>query len=249
MDGKARSPAGWIVAVIVVLAVFGVGFFLWRAMEEQATPPPEFPGLAEDPDPALHGTVAWVDVSDGCVKMIAASGAAQRTLACIEEEVTGGVALEWLDDGRLQMTKYDWPMPDPMVVAWRRIVDPATLEVEDVPAAGAPRTPPLLREPGPAPDGSRVVTEVEGGRMTITLEGAGGDRMLFDGRGAPDYGTSGFPPMWSADQQWLLVNDGRLLVVTIAEPAVTRILVEDTSSWTSAGIPGVALTGEDLLAP
>lgn len=247
MNRKASGHVGLITALAIV-AVGAAGFLVWRSLEEQSKPPPSFPLLTDDPDPALRGTVAWVDTTDNCVKAISASGSARRELYCIEGgDITGGVVLAWLPDGRLEMTLYEWPMPASIRAVWRKVVDVGTLTIEDASIEGVPNTPPAPAQPAPTPEGAEVVVTADGGRLTIALDDEVGSRVLFDGEGAPDYGTEPFPPIWSPDWEWILVNDGRLIVVTVDDPPVARILVEDTSSWTSARIPGVAVTGEDLL--
>jgi hypothetical protein len=44
-----------------------------------------------------------------------------------------------------------------------------------------------------------------------------------------------------------VVSDGRLLVVTTTATPTVRILVRSPASYTSAGIVGFAVTGENLL--
>jgi hypothetical protein len=251
MDRPPRGNKGLFILVVVVLALAGMGTCAYVGLRNYSTPPPDFPLLVDDPDPTLHGTVAFVDAwEDTCVRVIAASGTVSKEVYCLDKANPGeGPALAWLPDGRLEMILYDWPPEEPIRPRWRKIVDVATLAVEDASLEGVADEPLHLTAPGPTPDGrSLMIESAHGGTISILIEdGSGGYRSLLNASGNPDYGITHEYPIWSPDFEWLLVNDGRWLIVTVADPAVTRILAETPATFFSSGIAAVAITEEDLL--
>ena len=248
MERPPREHLGRTIALVVgIVVVAGLGFAFWRGMVAYSTPPPEFPLLTDDPDPALHGTVAYFDSASSCVRLIAASGAASKEVYCLGDEPLGeGPALAWLPDGHLEMIMYDWPPEEPIRPRWRRIVDVITLAVETASLEGVPDEPVHLDEPVTSPDGARILTTVEGGRILITVEDAAGTRELMDAKASPEYHLPQSYPMWSPDWQWLLADDGRLVIMTV-EASSVRTLVATGVGFPSSGIAAVAITAEDLL--
>jgi hypothetical protein len=222
--------------VLGALVLVG-GFFFGRALWWSLRPTPEFPALADNPDPTLQGTVAfWKPYpDDDCVYLVAASGGTPIELTCFEDADAGGGELVWLRDGRLQVTAY---AGDQESAAVRKIVDVETGEVEEVPTDEIPeRSDPPTEVPGP--NGEVVTSSSSRGNLTVSLTADQGTRTLLS-VGAPETYTFG-PPAWSADAGWFVVKDDldRLLVITTSEPSQTRVLVD--GGW------GAAVTDADLI--
>lgn len=251
---------GLLVAAVVAVAVIGavVAGLLIRDMILYTKKPPTFPSLATSPDPSLRGTIAYVEgvgpsgrpPDQRCVWVVAAAGQPSKAAWCFDQALAvGPLALAWRPDGRLQVTSYRWPTGQRMSGVWSKLVDIRRGSVEDVPQAQVPTTPP----PPPAvienPNGDRVTARSRSGQVTVTLSGPSGERTLLSAQGGLQYQLS-FNPEWSPDWKWVLVNDGeakRLLIITVDDPAQTRVLATNVASELSAGIPQYAVTGADLL--
>ena len=230
-SGRRRVVVAVVVGVALVVAVGG--FFVARALWWSLRPTPEFSSLVAEPDESLVGTVAFIRPfpKDDCVWTVAAAGGEPEEVACIEG---GAGALEWLPDGRLQSTRYKGGEGTSDTGSW--IIDVATGEVEEVPADEIPpRTePPTVV----GPDGERIETRSERGRLTMTMTAGGETRTLLSVP-APDTYTFG-QPVWSPDGEWFVVKDDldHLLSVTTADDSTTRVLVE--------GGFGQAITGDQV---
>ena len=259
---------GVVVAIVVVLAVLVV-----REMRRQAIPPPSFPSLQQSPDSSLHGTVAYlagsqkfagaVDKSGTgsksglptwCVRVVAAAGSPAKNAVCItSQELEGmvGPQLRWRSDGRLEVTMFRSSGKSgtaPVGPGWQKLVDVRTGAVQDVAAANVPAAP-THADTRVAPKGERVAITNSNGHVEVLLKTSAGSRPLLSAKGNPSYGMT--VAGWSSDGKWLLVNDGRLLLVTVADPAETRVLVEDPAAYgdvDGAGITQtVAATSADVL--
>ena len=124
-----------LVAVVAVVVVAGVV----ATVREATRKVPSFPSLTEHPDPSLHGTVAYY-AKDGCVHIVAASGAADKLVPCLprgqdvkQAEKLGkliGPQLVWLPDGRLEVTMFRMTGPpgpgETWHKGWQKRVDVAT---------------------------------------------------------------------------------------------------------------------------
>ena len=257
--GKPMWP--YVVGAIVVgLGV--IAFFLIKGIKEYNRPAPEFPSLADSPDPSLHGTVAYfadtydeaTQTGSGCVRLVAAAGGPSRELTGLcftDEDGLTGPQLAFLPDGRLQVTMFRWPTDQPLVVAWQKIVDVATGEVEEVPAGQLPAAPfPLA--PGVGPAGETIRAKSTGGHAEIVLiDAAGTERTLMSATVSPEYQIRA---TWGARGEWILADDGRLLVVTLGDPAATRVLVAAHGGVGGYGstdplLVTFAVTDADLLTP
>lgn len=249
MDRPSGGNKGIVILVVIVFLIVGMGTCAYIGVRNMNTEPPDFPLLNENPDPNLHGTVAYLDEATWCVRIVAASGADSRQVYCLDQKAGGeGPALAWLPDGRLEMIMYDFPSHQPLTLRWRKIVDVTTFEVEDASLEGLPDEPVPNMPPGPTPDGRSIMIEsAGGGTISILIEDGTSYRSLLNASGNNNYGILGSYPIWSPDYEWLLVHDGRLLIVTVADPAVTRILVVNPVGFPGSGIPGVAITAADLL--
>ncbi|MEI7548370.1 MAG: hypothetical protein WCK21_09975, partial [Actinomycetota bacterium] len=183
---------------------------------------PKFGSLAAQPDSALRGTVAFLKPypDNGCVWVVAASGAKPKKVACVD----GGAGdLKWRPDGRIQSTRYKGGEGTGDTRSW--IFDVATGAVEDVPLDQIPpqKNPPSVVA---GPRGEKVTSRSENGRLTTTMSDQTETRTLL-AVDAPGTYTLG-QPTWSSDGEWFIVKDDldRLLLVTTADPSRTRVLVD-----------------------
>jgi len=254
-----RSPLRPRIVGAAVVGVAVAGFFVVRGLVAYSRPNPVFPSLADSPDPSLQGTVAYYDISTSCVRMVAAAGQPSRDVLCLSEEETFnpaqdayGPLLAWLSDGRLQVTMFLWGERHTEAEAagwWQKIVDVTTGAVEEVPAAAVPDTLPETTEPALGPSGEQVEVTSGGGHVEIVLTDAAGSRTLLSTVGSTDY-TVKVPPTWSPDGRWIVVENGagEVVLITIDNPAVTRILTTNAMPWLGwGGRTHLAVTGANLL--
>jgi len=256
-SARERPVWPWVVAAIVVAALV-FGFFAVRDLIAFGRPAPGFPALAEDPDPSLHGTVAYfamdendkTQVQSGCVRVVAAAGTPSRDLLCLTDAgYDTGPELAFLPDGRLQVTMYSWPTDQDLAVSWRKIVDVNTGEAEDVSISDLPATPAELG-PVVSSAGERIAAEARNNHAELVLTGADGvSRTLWSADVSPEYSIEA---IWAPDGQWVLAYDGRLLVVTPDDPTRIRVLVADpgglgSPASTDPRMHVFAVTGADLL--
>ena len=157
-----------------------------------------------------------------------------------------GPLLAWLPDGRLQVTAFFQAEDLSFSPGWQKIVDVNTGEVEEVPAAEVPAAPPEVAVPAAGPHGEQIEVTSDGGRVEIVLSAAGGSRTLLATKGDTDYCIDALPT-WSPDGEWIVVEDchGRILLITVGEPAVTRQLTADGCSSVGAGRTCLAVTGAE----
>jgi hypothetical protein len=207
-----------ILVVAVVILVFGV------------IPLPDYPALADQPDPAIPGTVAYMEYEEEpCIFTVPASGGEGREVWCGREFVEFPV---WTADGLLVVT--DW-MAEPVYV----LIDPATgEEVDQVPAGDLED---FDARPLPYPgssrqeraDGAQLRTEgIRGGKSSVVVRLDGQDQTILAIEDAPsDYRF--YEAQWSPDGEWVLVSDteGRLLIVGADGNPGARILVDDLDEW------------------
>ena len=222
---------------------------------------PSFPSLEQTPDPALHGTVAYL--GDGnCIRIIAAGGGPSRQVLCLPDQDVAvaeklgkeqGPQLVWRPDGRLEVTMFrmtDPPGPG-FEPGWQKVVDVRTGAVEDVPAAAVPSIPDSTTQPATTPTRQRHTwTSDPASRPNrVLLREDGNTRTLLaaDGPGEGTYRL--LAAFWSPDGNWIAADDGRILVITPAD-AVTRVLVTPADSgFQGDGLARFAITGADLLGP
>jgi hypothetical protein len=222
---------------------------------------PSFPSLEETPDPALHGTVAYL--ADGnCIRIVSAGGGPSRQVLCLPGQDVAvaeklgkeqGPQLVWRPDGRLEVTMFrmtDPPGPgfDP---GWQKVVDVRTGTVEDVPAVAVPSTADRTTQPTTSADGRRLswTSDAASGRIRVLLHDHGTTRTLLSARGPGVYTYGLQAAFWSPDGSWVAADDGRILVIT-PDDAVTRVLVTPADSgFGGDGLARFAVTGEDVLPP
>lgn len=257
----------WILLALSVAVVAGLAVLTVAVVRDLTTGTPAFPSLAQSPDPSLHGTVAYTDGAN-CVRIRAAAGQPDRQVTCLPQDTVAvvealgkqaGTALAWRDDGRLEVTVLRMPWIEggqdgkrpggDLVVASQLLVDTRTGEVEQVPDAELPTTPPAGTRPTTSPSGDTVAhtSDPESGRVTVTLTSStGAERTLLAATGPHPYNYGMHAAFWAPTFDWIAADDGRLLVVTPGDPPTTRILV-DLSTSSDPTIARFAVTGEDLL--
>ena len=251
-----------IAVAVLVVGVVVLGLLVLRALSR---PIPEFPSLADQPDRALHGTVAYFDDQSGCVQIVAAAGRPARTVLCLplRQEASAaaklgkliGPQLVWRPDGRLEVTMFRMTTPGGpgFTAGWQKVVDVRTGQVEDVPAADVPSTPNRTTHPTVSPGGQRIVTssDEQSGRVTVTLVDRSGSRTLLSAQGPPSYSYRLYSAFWAPNWQWIAADDGRILVITPGHPAVTRVLTTDSDRVAFGGddprLARFAVTAADIL--
>ena len=209
-------------AVILVIAVFGLRDI------------PKFPALADHPDPAITGVVAYVERSEDngtrCIKLVDAAGGPVRPVPCDKVSSTGGLA--FTPDGRLQVRRFDSSSPSNHTV----LVDPATGEI--TPQTTLPlriggaltfggSSAPVVRGTFERPDGSTVRVRHTDGHPEIRIAGGSNPRTVLKVKAPRDYDFSNVS--WSPDGRWILVVDSeqRLIVVAADGPPRPRILARN----------------------
>ena len=257
--GKRSSRLVWAlvaVAVTIAVAVVVVAVQLFIVASWQR---PEFPSLAENPDPALHGTVAYLSDETDCVRIVAAAGRPAKEVFCLPEQdlevaktlgKEQGPQLVWRKDGRLEITMFR--MTDPpgplFEPGWQKIVDVRTGEVQDVPAAEVPGAADRTTHPMVNAAGQRLELTSENGDVELTLVDDAGPRTLLSVDGSPEAGYSMPAAFWSPDGTWIAADDGRILVITPEDPAVIRVLTDESDQGRFAGeLSRFAVTDADLL--
>ncbi|MFN8018758.1 MAG: hypothetical protein U0P45_11620 [Acidimicrobiales bacterium] len=263
---RRRWP--WVLAGIVALAVVVLAGAVVALIGSESRPVPTWPKLTDDPDPSLHGTVAYT-APDGCVRVVAASGARSKQVLCVPEQdmakapkegKQAGPQLRWRDDGRLEVTMFRWLPPANEAEAkqgppdyealWQKLVDVRTDTVTEVAASDLPAKPSAVDGPSKAPDG-RIVrwsSDPSTGKVRVWLEAGDGERTLMAAHGPGKYGYDLQTASWSPTWDWVVADDGRILVITTGASPTTRILVEGRGmgSGGTAG-PTFAVTEQDLL--
>lgn len=272
--GESGSPSEprrrrwpWIVGVLAVL-VMAVGSWIGLTQIGDTRPVPSFPSLADQPDPSLQGTVAYV-APNGCVRLVAAAGSPSEEVYCLPDEDTTqtprvgkevGPQLVWLPDGRLEITVFRMDPSDGadaktapgLIAGWQQILDVRTGDVEDVPAEEVPGEPNLGTEPTVSPDGERITIESDtlSGEVEVILSSDGDERTLLEARSPGKYQYE-LRAFWAPNWRWIAADDGRILVITPDDPSTTRVLVDELSSGRSGGTvePSFAVTADEILTP
>jgi hypothetical protein len=249
--------------VAVSLIVLGMALLFLRGVSR---PVPSFASLAEHPDHALQGTVAYFADQSGCVRIVAAAGAPSKDVLCIPpQDVTKalelgkevGPQLVWLPDGRLEVTMFrQTKKPGPgFNPGWQKIVDVRTGHVQNVPRAEVPSNPNLHTRPTMSPDGERIImtSDPPSGRVKVVLAGGAGSRTVLSAQGPPSYTYGLYSAFWEPDWQWIAADDGRILIITTGNPPVTRVLTDESSRVAFGGedprIARFAVTDKNLLSP
>ena len=239
-----------VALVVVVLAVILGG--LSAPMSD-----PKFASLATTPDRSLQGTVAYYADASGCVRIVAAAGQPSKDVLCpaspdqssaATEGKQIGPSLAWLPNGRLEVTMFRFAdqKGEKLTGAWQKIVDVRTGKVEEVPAAQLPTAPEPLNRPTVSPSGERVATTSSDGRVEVTLTDSTGTRSLLKVQGSVYYTLQ--PAFWAPNWQWIVGDDGRILVITRGTPSSTRVLTDESRIGTGDDrLARFAVTGTNFL--
>lgn len=256
---RGLRPGGWIALSILAAVVVGsLAALAVRTYRDWTREAPTYPTLSDSPDPDLVGTIAYYDATTNCVRLMDASGGRSADAYCLEgrPEGTGsinGPQLAWRPDGRLEVTAFDWPQGGDPVGAWQRLVDVTTGEIEEVSEADLPVTPDLPPSVATGPDGQEATLDLRDHRLVIELSSDGETRTLLTSEEySADFGlTPSNELLWSPNGQYLVFSEGRLLLTTVAEPSITRIVVENPNAfgccYSSLGIRSYAVTDATLV--
>ncbi|HEX5532701.1 MAG TPA: hypothetical protein VFX33_03050 [Actinomycetales bacterium] len=262
---RARKPHGWAFYLLLGLGGLVVGVLviaaLWlvAAVGPNGRDVPQFPSLATTPDPSLHGTVAYM-ADDGCVWIVAAAGRPSKEVYCIppmdvsKAEKLGkelGPQLVWLPGGRLEVTMFRMTNPPGpgFNPGWQRIVDVRTGAVQEVPASQVPSEPNRQTHPTVNAQGQKLTwTTTDNGRIEVKLTDSAGTRTLLKAQGPGEMTYRLGAVFWEPDGRWVAADDGRILIITPDDPAVTRVLTSNASDGAfDAELSRFALTSEDVL--
>ena len=214
-----RGPWAAVAAAVVLLGTAAV--ILWGRV-----PLPSFPDLAAAPDPAIAGTVAYLqpELNRGCIRLVPASGGESTELTC---RFDGVEALFWTPDANLLV-----------LTAWEdglgaTVVDPESgATLQRVPLAVGDK-PSELNQDLYTRDGQRLVVVDEGrGRPALMVRTGDTSSTLLTVEGPADYRFEA--AQWSPDGNWVLLTDnhGRLLVLGDGGTPGPRVLVDvGEPSW------------------
>lgn len=268
---RARWALTAAVAIGAVLVVLLITVIVQVATADRWAPP-EFGSLAAQPDPTLQGTVAYVAAGPRCVRVVAAAGQPEKDLLCVGDQVstpsagTGtagatsptkemGPQLRWRPDGRLEVTMFR--MADPgaspsselqLAAGWQKVIDVATGEIQDVPPGDVPAEPAEVPAPTVNAAGERVDTVTADGRTSVLLDSGAGARTLLSFPAAPSEANYQFgPAFWAPGGDWIAAGDGRILIITPTDPAITRVLRDDARAASLVSWPEFAVTDRNLL--
>ena len=196
---KGRTASRLVLAIgasiVAALVVVGIAVVL-SLSRDAAWQAPEFPSLADDPDPTIGGTVAYLDDATGCVDVVAAGGGPSTEVFCIPDEPVEksqqlgkplGPQLVWLEDGRLEVTMFRMTdPPGPLFDPGRQwVVDVRTGEVEQVPDAEAPGAANRRTHPTTNARGESVLVDRGPRSVEVSLRTDGGTRTLLAVRRHP----------------------------------------------------------------
>jgi hypothetical protein len=264
---RSRVILGGVIALALVV-IITIGTFVFEWVVGANWQRPDFPSLAQQPDSSLQGTVAYFADQSRCVRVVAAAGQPEKEVLCVGDQVASksgtptkemGPQLVWLPDGRLEVTMFRLAPADspsttttelPLVAGWQKIIDVRTGQVQDVPAADVPAEPAQTPYPVVSPDGERVSAISESGQTEVQLDNGSGPRTLLSFPAAPSEANYQFgPAFWAPNWDWIAASDGRILIITTADPSVTRVLRDDARSASLVSTPEFAITERNLLTP
>lgn len=229
---KRAGVAAVGVALLVAAAIWAFGI----------APLPDYPSLAQHPDPSIPGRIAFVRFGERpCLHVVDAGGGAARRLLCSDEESWGrgevawfGGPIRWTRDGRIVVQAFGPAGPEAIVV------DPETGRVRERVSVDEP----LAERPLPDTEDARV----DGATLIVRRSGRdaavgivpvdASPREVARVSGPPTYAF--WEGRWSPDGEWILVRDSNqdLLVVRAAEGAPLRLLADRVSGPFAWHIPG-----------
>lgn len=228
-----------VASIVAALVVVGIAVVV-SLSRDAAWQAPEFPSLADDPDPTITGTVAYLDDATGCVDVVAAGGGPSTEVFCIPDEPVErsqqlgkplGPQLVWLEDGRLEVTMFRMTdPPGPLFDPGRQwVVDVRTGEVEQVPDAEAPGAANRRTHPTTNERGETVLLDRGPRSVEVSLRTDGGTRTLLAVDGIPEGAYWVSAAFWAPSGDWIAVDDGRILVVVPGAEEEVRVLTDASS--------------------
>lgn len=232
--GASIAAVAILTVTVVLIVMFGF------------IPLPEVTSLSEQPDPAIPGTVAYVDHNgreEACVYRVDASGGEPTQLHC-EPTRFFESALSWTEGGNIVFQSFEGFGPETVVIDSQTGAElarvPASPENEmDEPRMGFEMGFDRIERA----DGALLATKSDfRGAASVAVSLDGTRRVLWEVEDAPrDYHFQ--DAQWSPDGHWILVSDsaGRLIILAAEGPANPRLLVErdeDSYSMPAWYIPG-----------
>ena len=207
------AAAVLVVTVVGLVLVFGV------------VRPPSLATVADRPDPAPSGGVAWTSWRSGetCVTVVRPDGRVDHQLYC---ERDGSELVAWTDEGiALRTWRGDLDATDLLVI------DGDTGEVLDVVADAPHRA---------APRPESVRTTYRDGRLTVTRE-RDRDLVVWEVEAPDAYAISS--SALSPDGAWFALVDSadRLLIVPADGSADPRVWATDAPRWQDVVWQGTTL--------
>ena len=212
-----RSVLLLVAAAVLVVAVVGL------VLAFGVVRPPSLATIADVPEPAPPGGVAWASWQAGetCVTVVRADGQVDRDLYCQRD---GGELVAWTETGFVLRT---WDGPEGDLV----VIDADTGEVVDVVTDSSRRG---TQRP------ESVRTSYREGRLTVTHE-RDRDRVVWEVEAPDAYDvTSG---ALSPDGDWFALVDSadRLLIVPADGSAEPRVWATDAPRWGDIVWEGTAI--------
>ena len=244
----ALVAGGIVIVAIAVIVIFGF------------VPTPEYPPLAEEPDPELSGLIAYSIPEDSdhadefgsrCVYVVEFPEGQADKITCRDEI---GWSMAWTDDGWLivesfgQFNEFEPGFHDFGLA----LIEPVE--------GGAFETVSYANDPNflfsdhrqTRKDGTRVRVE-EGGTTVVLSSPDGSTRDLFGSDSAPsNYHFN--EAQWSPDGEYVLVVDtkGRIIVASASGDPLPRVIAETgqeyevTMAWYQPGNATYTVDREDL---
>lgn len=228
MSGRRRATLSVLVAVAIAAVVTGA-ILLFGVKHV-----PSFPDVADEPEPALSGTIAYVSWGDDgpCLHVRpAAGGEGDERVRCDPQGATG---VAFRADGTLVVHQYG---PGGIL---ETVLDPATLAVLDektLPAESKVVDGGMRRDVVNAA-GERVSVRRDGdGAWSVVVRRGTADEVLLSVRGPDDYWLGDV--WWSPDGRWVVVVDAELRSLVVPGDGVggTRVLARDAQElqWYQPG--------------
>ena len=222
-----------------------VGAFVWAF---GVAPLPDYPSLADRPDPSIPGRVAFLrwGARPPCLYVVPARGGEPRRLRCADDrgEDTDwlGGPVGWTRDGDVVLQAFGPSGPRAIVLdpetgrTLERILGEAPLFTRTVPPDGSVRQ-----------DGARLLVRRSGRTATVGIAPPDA-RPLEIARVSGPPGFSFWEALWSPDGEWVLLRDSNqnLLVLPARQDARPRLLAERVTGPLAWHVPGLAAGTVDL---
>ncbi len=215
-----------VVVVAALVALYGV------------RNPPDFPSLAEQPDPSIPGTIAWTSPSAAdergpCVHAATPATGEVSEVACLSAELHWLHRIVWTSEG--EIVAIGRRVPDEQQTAVVVDLDGQVVTVGTVPPTAA------LDDQRTREDGARVRTGAPGPDVS-TVEVSEADGRVWTAVRVEARAYRFRHVKWSPDGEWLLITDseGRLLVAPADEDAEVRLLTDDLMGPAMSEPHGVA---------